>query len=661
MKSITQTSIFLFFWIFILPIVTLAIDTTTSGRILDSFKNQQEAILFETAPVSLSGANDILMSEYTMNGLDSLKKRLALVTQAYTLKKNIVVERKQSLEEALHVLDDAINDAAQEIQNLQWEIHQKDEKIQQLQTLSINLKQKIHEHRQIILAYLSNIYAEGNMIFNTEWEIDVMKNMILSEKNADFFISDVAYKSLIAELGQKFVNEYRDLIKQYYVTSVDIGDEIQQLTGLKKKLVIRIENISIQKWEREKLLEITKWQEKKFEEYINAQVQAENTVSEAWKVAELNYNDGLDKLLKKSGCVNNYENVANIEKCVNIRLYFDAEKQLRQTEFATGTMNIFNWPVPGNRISTYFRDPNYYNILGSQHDAIDIPTPQSTDVKAAFDGYVHYILPPTPGGYSYLVLKHRDGYMTVYGHLSEISVKQYDFVRAGDIIAKSGWAPGTPGAGPMTTWSHLHLEVWKNKEPVDPLRYLSLADMKFENLPTRYEDKFITDIIERSWDSVNVNKYQKKFVIRWDTEMDRQKYLLSKYATFDFSSWDMWVDTAIDAQIDPSFLMCVGLAETTLWNHLKTPYNVGNIGNTDSGDTSIFASPQEWLLWMSKTFNNKYLGKYTKLSELSRWGNETGTIYASSNANWHNNIVKCVSALKWRFIEDDFAFRIVQK
>ena len=55
----------------------------------------------------------------------------------------------------------------------------------------------------------------------------------------------------------------------------------------------------------------------------------------------------------------------------------------------------------------------------------------------------------------------------------------------------------------------------------------------------------------------------------------------------------MWVNTALDAHVDPSFLMCVGLAETTLGNHLKTAYNVGNIGNTDSGSVYTFASAQE--------------------------------------------------------------------
>lgn len=206
-----------------------------------------------------------------------------------------------------------------------------------------------------------------------------------------------------------------------------------------------------------------------------------------------------------------------------------------------------------------------------------------------------------------MALKHPDGYMTVYGHLSEILVSPYQFVRKGDIIARSGGAPGTPGAGPMTSGAHLHFESWKDRSAVDPLRLLDTSLLEYGDLPTRYQDKFVADIVARVGTGVDLSVYDRKFIIRGESEEARQKYLLRTYATPDFQNQALWVDIALDGRIDPSFLMCVGLAETTLGNHLKTSYNIGNIGNTDSGDTTSFESPREGIAWMASTFNNRYL------------------------------------------------------
>ena len=203
----------------------------------------------------------------------------------------------------------------------------------------------------------------------------------------------------------------------------------------------------------------------------------------------------------------------------------------------------------------------------------------------------------------------------------------------------------------------MHFEVHKNRETTDPLRLLDLTKLRFESLATKYKYKFVEDLKLRYGYLANTDQYN-TFSILGDSEIDRQKYLLKTYASGDFQNWDTWTEESVQAKIDPSFLMCIGLAETGLGRSLKTQYNVGNIGNTDSGDVSSFVSARDGIYWMGKTLDNRFLGKYQSLSDLSRWGNKDGTVYASSPKNWHENMVRCLSSLKGRFVEDDYKFRL---
>ncbi len=593
-----------------------------------------------------------------MNWLTALKSRLDLIQTGYKMKKDIAAEKRFTLEEALSVLDISITQTENSVKANSDTIDLKSKHLAALKTESIDTKRKISKYRSTILKYVTHVYSEWNSVYGSSGSIDIMKSLILSEWATDLILADMMYTTLVTELGQQFVTDYRGALKDYYLLSVQIQEEITSLQTLRENLDSQVYILSVQKKEREKLLEITKWQEVLFDSYLKAQQEAQETVETAWLDAQKSYEITLQNTLKKYGCGDEIITEESAEACHNVRIYFANEKKLHESALPTVGQNILFWPVAWRELTTYFHDTGYYNSFASQHDAIDIRSPQSTPVAAAAPGYAYYIVEPTPSGYSYLAIKHRDGFVTVYGHLSEVLVTEWQFVETGDIIAKSGGMPGTPGAGPMTTWPHLHFEVWKDRKPVNPLRYMSIAKMDFEQLPSVYEEKFIQDIVELSGNAADAFKYQRKFNILWATERERQEYLLKTYATPDFQDWNMWIDAGIDARVDPSFLICVWLAETTLGNYLKTSYNIWNVWNTDSGGTYDFASPTEWISWMGKTFNNKFLKGYTKISELSRWGNTDDSIYASSGGNWHNNIVKCLSALKGRFVEDDFKFRI---
>lgn len=147
---------------------------------------------------------------------------------------------------------------------------------------------------------------------------------------------------------------------------------------------------------------------------------------------------------------------------------WDARVQGSQISIlATGVMPELEWPVePVYGVSATFRDPEYEEIFGFAHDGLDIPVLQNTPILAPAAGTVEKVA-DNGFGYSYIILRHA-GVATLYGHVSQIDVAEGQTVSLGQQIGLSGGRPGTKGAGSHTTGPHLHLEVIKNGERIDP-------------------------------------------------------------------------------------------------------------------------------------------------------------------------------------------------
>jgi lipoprotein NlpD len=115
----------------------------------------------------------------------------------------------------------------------------------------------------------------------------------------------------------------------------------------------------------------------------------------------------------------------------------------------------FVWPVRGKVIAG-FAEP--------RRKGIDIDAKVGDTVVAAAAGRVTYTGTGIPGLGKLVVIKHDNGFITVYAHNRDILVKEQQAVRRGQKIAEVG---NTDADRPK-----LHFQIRKGSAAVDPMRYL---------------------------------------------------------------------------------------------------------------------------------------------------------------------------------------------
>lgn len=117
----------------------------------------------------------------------------------------------------------------------------------------------------------------------------------------------------------------------------------------------------------------------------------------------------------------------------------------------------FIWPVSGHRITSYLG-----KRWGRMHNGIDMIG--NSNIKAADDGVVIF------AGYkgalgNCIIIDHKNGFQTVYGHMKKLKAKKGQIVEKGDSI-------GIMGSTGRSTGTHLHFEVHLNGNLKNPLSYL---------------------------------------------------------------------------------------------------------------------------------------------------------------------------------------------
>ncbi|NDK09481.1 peptidoglycan DD-metalloendopeptidase family protein [Candidatus Gracilibacteria bacterium] len=653
--------------LFISLTIPVVFALTSKGQMLENFKRQEKEMIFESQTIFLDeGDRNILKTYNKLNVYSSIGDKIQSKREYLEVQNEKINSRVNSLESSIIQFDKDIEELVIEVNKINEQVvSTKDEIDTNKKTIDI-LQSRIEESTVILLEYIVYLYKKGDYV-TTDNDIDNIKSILLSGEKIDELVNDLYFKSIIQLTGQQLIEKHRDFVSRLYVKKLELQESENQLKTLRKQGILERNILDDKRSSKQRILEITKGQEELYQKYISEQLELERDIKVKELKEQIKLNNTKKKLLEKYNCefvdiqVQQTEFSALDEQCANINKIIFAESRLSGIPLEN---NPLDWPVnPSLGISSYFNDTGYQRLFGTDHDAIDIMIPMRTEIRAPMDGYVVFIQPVVNTGYAYFAVKHSDGLVSLYGHVNQIDVKLYDFVKKGDVIGLTGGEYGTNGAGLLSTGPHLHFVVYDEEEYNDPLNYLNLSYLSYKSLPSKYQFKYKSDFKSRKgFEYADTSKKQSTsgstFVIEGENELERQKYLLGTYAVGDFRNWDIWVEESIAGGIDPTFMMCVGLAETSLGKYLKSAYNIGNVGNNDRGDTKDFPNARSAIAAMTSTFNNKYLGKYNTINQLSRYGNKTGAIYASSDFNWHNNITKCMSHVKGEYIPDDYNYRI---
>ena len=115
-------------------------------------------------------------------------------------------------------------------------------------------------------------------------------------------------------------------------------------------------------------------------------------------------------------------------------------------------------PVNGNFTQKYNKKKGHYGV--------DIVSKEGSVINAIYEGVVVSSDWTKESGFV-IAIQHTEGFLSYYKHNSKLLKEVGDIVMKGDPIAIIG------NSGELTSGPHLHFELWKNGESINPENYIT--------------------------------------------------------------------------------------------------------------------------------------------------------------------------------------------
>ena len=369
----------------------------------------------------------LAVSQSDINSKNAQIKQLEKQIQDIQNRKNQTSQQKSNKEAEVNNLKQQINNLNSDIKKLQGQLVQVGQQINETDTDIQETNQNIQELETQIESNKSNIKSLVESLYKSALVRNEVIAVVSSDKLSDVF-SSIEYSNTIQMRIQMLLNETIEKKVALDITNQNLANQKATLASTQGALEDTKESIENSKnsvQNKAKASEIAVNQ-------LNASI---NTLNSQQKSLEEQ---------RKSTAVE----LANLEAAL-----------LQQFGRGGGTVcsaRGYAWPVQGGKITqgfgmTSFARSGAYG--GAGHNGIDIGAPNGTPVYATASGTVVSVGFNDNSYGKWIVIKHTDGYYSLYGHLSQQRVSNGQNINRGDRI-------GDIGSTGFATGPHLHFTIY---------------------------------------------------------------------------------------------------------------------------------------------------------------------------------------------------------
>ena len=165
-----------------------------------------------------------------------------------------------------------------------------------------------------------------------------------------------------------------------------------------------------------------------------------------------------DSILASRGETTEIPDLTPSKEDLKLREEVAQEDKYNLFEKAQSKVSVVLFPPVRGPVTEKFSTKN-------KHFSVDIALAKDTPIKSVQSGTVIFA-DWTPSTGNVIILRHNNGFISVYKHAASLTKTQGDVVRTGEVIALAG------STGQESTGVHLHFELWKDGYPIDPEQFI---------------------------------------------------------------------------------------------------------------------------------------------------------------------------------------------